>query len=43
MELRLGCPGTDGAPREQVGDVLRGDGVEELGANRNAEVGKCAK
>jgi len=38
MCLRLGGAGTDGTPADEVGDVLRGDGIEELGGGRQAEV-----
>ena len=30
MELGLSRAGTDGAPRDEVCDVLGGDGIEEL-------------
>ena len=30
VELRLGCARTDGTPGDEVGDVLRGDGVEQF-------------
>ncbi len=31
MGLAFGGSGADGAPAEQVGDVLRGDGFEQFG------------
>jgi hypothetical protein len=40
VDLRLGGAGTDRAPGDQVGDELRGDGVEELGAGGQAHVGE---
>lgn len=43
VELRLGCARANGAPGDEVGDVLRGDGVEELGADGYTEVSEGAK
>lgn len=30
VELRLGGTSTDGTPRDEVGDVLRRDGIKKL-------------
>ena len=38
VELALGRPRADRAPGDEVGDVLRRDGVEQLGADRHAQV-----
>ena len=36
--LRFGGAGADGAPADEVGDVLRSDRVEHLGGRRQAEI-----
>ena len=38
VNLALGRPGADRPPGDRVGDVLRGDRVEELTADRQPEV-----
>eukprot|EP00754_Rhynchopus_humris_P015374 Rhum_TRINITY_DN14437_c6_g1::Rhum_TRINITY_DN14437_c6_g1_i1::g.89655::m.89655 len=38
VDLRLGGACADGAPRDAVGEELRGDGVEELAAARQAQL-----
>ena len=43
VELRLGGPCADGAPRDKVVEILRGYGVEELGTDGNAEIGEVAE
>lgn len=43
MELALGRARPNGAPRDEVCDVLRGDGVEELGADGDAHRGEVAE
>ena len=43
MGLGLRGAGTDGAPADEVGDVLRGDGIEELGGGGEAEVEDVAE
>ena len=40
VDLALGGAGADGAPRHQVGDELRRDGVQELAARRQPHVGE---
>ena len=44
LAVELGLSGTsaDGTPRDEVGDVLGRDGVEKLGSDGDAEVGKVA-
>jgi hypothetical protein len=41
--LRLGGAGADGGPADQVGDVLRRDGIEQLGGRGQAEVEHVAQ
>ena len=43
MELRLGGARADGAPGDEVGNVLRGDGVEQFRADGHAEAGEVAE
>lgn len=43
MELRLSGTGTDSTPRDEVGDVLRRDGVQKLGSDGNTDVGKITQ
>jgi hypothetical protein len=43
MKLRLGGTSTDSTPRDEIGNVLGRDGVEELGSDRNAEVGQITQ
>jgi hypothetical protein len=43
VELRLGGPCADGAPRDKVVEILWGYGVEKLGTDGNAEVGEVAE
>ena len=43
VELRLGGPCADGAPRDEVVEILRGYGVEKLRANGNADVGEVTE
>lgn len=43
VELRLGGPCADGAPRDKVVEILRGYGVEKLGTDGNAEVGEVTE
>jgi hypothetical protein len=43
MQLALCCPRTDGAPRDEVGDVLGRDSIEQLGADGDAKVGQVAE
>lgn len=43
VQLRLGGAGTDRAPGDEIRDVLWGDGVEQLGADGDAQVGQVAK
>ena len=43
MKLGLGSTSTNSTPGDEVSDVLGGDGVEELGSDRNAHVGKIAE
>ena len=40
VHLALGGARADGAPADQVGDILRRDQVEELGPGRHAHLGK---
>ena len=40
VDLALGCPGADRAPRHQVGDELGRDGVEELAPGRQPHLGE---
>ena len=37
VDLRLGGAGTDGTPGDEVGGVLRRDGIEELAASGEAD------
>ena len=41
--LRFGGAGADGGPADEVGNVLRGDGVEELGGGGQTEVEDVAE
>lgn len=43
MELGLGGTGTNSTPRDEIGDVLRRDGIEELRSDGNTEVGKITQ
>ena len=43
MELRLGGARADGAPGHEIGDVLRRDGIKQLRADWDAEVGEVAE
>ena len=43
MELRLSGTSTDSTPRDEIGDVLGRDGVEELGSDRDTNVGEIAQ
>jgi len=43
VELRFGGTGTDGSPADEVSDVLRADGIQELGADGDTEIGEVAK
>jgi hypothetical protein len=43
VKLRLSSTSTDGTPRDEVGDVLRGDSVEKLRSDGDAEVRKVAQ
>ena len=43
VQLRLGRACANGAPGDEVGDVLRRDGVEQLGADGDAEVREVAE
>lgn len=43
MKLGLGSTSTDGTPRDEISDVLRGDGVEKLGPNGDAKAGEIAQ
>ena len=43
MRLRLGGAGTNGAPANEIGDVLRGDGIEELRGGGQAEIENIAQ
>lgn len=43
MELGLGGASTDGTPGDEIGDVLGGDGIEQLGADGDATVGELAE
>ena len=43
VRLRFGGAGADGGPADQVGDVLRRDGVEQLGGGGQAEVEDVAE
>ena len=41
--LRFGGAGADGGPADEVGDVLRGDGIEELGGGGQTEIEDVAQ
>jgi hypothetical protein len=43
VRLRFRRAGTDGAPRDQIGDVLRRDGIEQLCGRRQAEIEHIAQ
>jgi hypothetical protein len=43
VDLRLGGASTDSTPRDQVGDVLRRDGVEKFTGGRDTHVGEFEK
>ena len=43
VKLRLGRACTDGTPGDQVGEVLRRDGIEELRADGNAQLCEAAQ
>jgi len=45
LTVKLGLSGTstDSTPGNEISDVLGGDGVEKLGSDRNAQVGKIAQ
>ena len=43
VELRLCGARTDGTPGDEVGNVLRGDGVEQFRADGHAEAGEVAE
>ena len=43
VKLGLGSTSPDSTPGDEIGNVLGGDGVEKLGSDRNAQVGKIAQ